>query len=661
MTLEQLQAFASMSFPANDEAASDPETVFSVDESGSLKAAPAAVASDQLDQAALPGKPAGSEGEGDADVSMKSQGLKRAVVPPESARVRDPGNEPSPKQLKLSPNKQQKLDSSPMFAGNVGMLQESVRCVIGGDEYHHEDEVLDIEYTDADLSTLLEEADVLDEAVEWERGFEKVTDFEQRKLYYPRGLEGDEPQLSSDELGDVDQLAAYVEVNRLLEMGVLMPITLEDASKEELRHLSTRFVTTWRQKKLEGEPVFLRRARFVAREYKWADPHREQLFAPATSSLTSRGLPALFMQKKALGEDWLLFSCDIRDAYLTVDQKIGTYVSAWVDGQEQLYKLLKVLPGQRDGAREWHGDFTAFLSGELGAESCDICPSVVRVPNSFVGNIHVDDVMGLATESFVHEHLLPCLKKKYEITYECIERLGDEIWFLKRRHLYHRSGRMIIQPHQQSLQKLFSLVGLNAPLPNGGIACSLTERPLEPGAAAKYKAAVGLLLYLSTDLVECQFAIKTLSQAMSQPGEEAWRLLRHLCQYLVGARYHAVCFEQPVLRDGFLKKNCPTDLVLEVMTDSDWGGDKRTRCSTSSSVFLLNGNLLYSASRNQKAISLSSGEAEYYAMVSACCDAIFILGVLDFCTFGADISIYVLCDAAAARGIASLAVDESGI
>ena len=59
---------------------------------------------------------------------------------------------------------------------------------------------------------------------------------------------------------------------------------------------------------------------------------------------------------------------------------------------------------------------------------------------------------------------------------------------------------------------------------------------------------------------------------------------------------------------------------MEVYSDSDWAKHRSTRKNVSSGHICLFGNLLYSSSRTQKTIALSSAEAEIYAGVSACCD-----------------------------------------
>ena len=112
-----------------------------------------------------------------------------------------------------------------------------------------------------------------------------------------------------------------------------------------------------------------------------------------------------------------------------------------------------------------------------------------------------------------------------------------------------------------------------------------------------------------------------------------------------------ICFEQPILYDGLVVKRCPSAMVLETCTDSDWSGDKETRKSTSSAVFLLNKNCVCSSSRSQRTISLSSGEAEYYSTVSAGCDTIYLSNIIKFCTYEKPLGVYLLTDSSAARGV----------
>ena len=62
--------------------------------------------------------------------------------------------------------------------------------------------------------------------------------------------------------------------------------------------------------------------------------------------------------------------------------------------------------------------------------------------------------------------------------------------------------------------------------------------------------------------------------------------------------------------------------LVECFCDSDWSGDKTTRCSTSSVVIFLDSIPIHSHCRGQKGVSLSSCEAEILALTSGGAEAI---------------------------------------
>ena len=105
-----------------------------------------------------------------------------------------------------------------------------------------------------------------------------------------------EPELSPSKLLELDLLADEVEIGRLKAMGVLLSAESFDTMGQVPKKLTTRMVRTWRDKYIDGEHVWLRRSRYVAREYAWLSPERQDLFAPASSVLTVRLLPCLFMK-----------------------------------------------------------------------------------------------------------------------------------------------------------------------------------------------------------------------------------------------------------------------------------------------------------------------------------------------------------------------------
>ena len=104
-----------------------------------------------------------------------------------------------------------------------------------------------------------------------------------------------EPDVSAEQLMELDALADSLEIKRLFNLGVL---TSKDEAPADAKSLSTRFVRTWREKVVSGSKVWLRRSRFVAREFAWLQPDRDALFSPASSSIVARLLPAMYLDLK---------------------------------------------------------------------------------------------------------------------------------------------------------------------------------------------------------------------------------------------------------------------------------------------------------------------------------------------------------------------------
>ena len=132
----------------------------------------------------------------------------------------------------------------------------------------------------------------------------------------------------------------------------------------------------------------------------------------------------------------------------------------------------------------------------------------------------------------------------------------------------------------------------------------------------------------------CQYTIRALSRTMSKPTKQSLMCLRHLALYLLGCVDH--CLLLTYKGHHGLLRHTPEDYTLEVFSDSDWAKHKQTRKSVSSGFICLSGNVLYSSSRSQKALALSSAEAEIYAATSARCDGVLLFHCLVFILGGDD-------------------------
>ena len=203
-----------------------------------------------------------------------------------------------------------------------------VGCIIGEDEYFHGDELLDIEVEGTHQPALLDHEVTLQDEMQQIYTVEKAAD----RLWRPVGPGRKEPEMSVEELAELDELAKEEELARLSKIPALIPMTAEEAATSEARYLSTKFVCSWRYKLRNGQGAYLRRARFVAREFNWWEPDRV-VFAPATSQVITKLIPSLYMANREAG--WVMLGLDVKDAYLTVPQAIETKVSANLQGVER--------------------------------------------------------------------------------------------------------------------------------------------------------------------------------------------------------------------------------------------------------------------------------------------------------------------------------------
>ena len=212
-------------------------------------------------------------------------------------------------------------------------------------EIDHEDEPNLTQFLDEELDYMEDYDYNIEDEQMAEDNFEGNLESMLDKLSKPYSKE--EPMMDDEELQELDALADLVEISRLQQQGVLIPP--EQVEGEDVKTLSTKFVRSWRQKERRGARCWLRRSRYVAREFAWLTPEREDLFSPASSAVVSRLLPYCYLKRAAREEKTqAMMSLDVSDAFLTVKQETPTVVTC-VDatGRKQEFGLGRVLNLQR--------------------------------------------------------------------------------------------------------------------------------------------------------------------------------------------------------------------------------------------------------------------------------------------------------------------------
>jgi hypothetical protein len=133
------------------------------------------------------------------------------------------------------------------------------------------------------------------------------------------------------------------------------------------------------------------------------------------------------------------------------------------------------------------------------------------------------------------------------------------------------------------------------------------------------------------------YAVKECCRRMSQPTDVALKALKRVGRFAEGQPRLVISmpFEPPQ--------------AIDVYVDSDYAGCPRTRKSTSGGCAMMGSHLIKSWSSTQKTISLSSGEAELYAMVKGVGTG---LGLQQYLVdMGVKAELRVHTDSSAAQGI----------
>ena len=206
------------------------------------------------------------------------------------------------------------------------------------------------------------------------------------------------------------------------------------------------------------------------------------------------------------------------------------------------------------------------------------------------------------------------------------------------------------------IEKLVQLVGLQdkkaRATPELAVADGSTKE-LVGARRSNYATAVGILLYISPDRPDAQHCIRELASHLVRPAESQYRQLEHLTCYLKGTAECAVRLPKNTLGRSVLKPNVeedqqPEEHLVEIFTDSDWGGNKTTRKSVSVAHLYWNGTLIHTLTWTQNAVALSSSEAEYVVMTTGASEGVFLKNCTEFLT-GKRCRIVLRCDSSSAR------------
>ena len=402
------------------------------------------------------------------------------------------------------------------------------------------------------------------------------------------------------------------------------------------------------------------RARLVARDFKVKGSGTcIDLFA-AMPPLEAKKM--LFRQAVREGRSWeegkwcgkKLIFIDVKKAHL--NGKVPDDIHAFVRMPcGRIWKLKRWIYGSRPAANAWEKDFVEKLTG-AGFEQGKSCPTVLfRRSTGCRLVVHGDDFTFASWENEVPK-LLEEMKGWYEIKVRAI--LGgspeddEEVTILGRRLRWRRGTREIeYEADDKYVKQVMSEMnlqadskGLDAPIEmeiveDGGL--ENDSDLLDIDEARRYRAVAATLNYLALDRSDINDATKEICRSVSKPRKSGWANVKHLARYLVAHPRLLWRFAGDVDQSHY----------LDVFSDSDWAGDRRSRKSTSGGVASIDGAAIKHWSSTQGSIALSVGEAEYYALVKAAAEGLGIQALAR--DLGIELTLRIWVDSTTADAIAS--------
>ncbi len=369
------------------------------------------------------------------------------------------------------------------------------------------------------------------------------------------------------------------------------------------------------------------RSRLVAREIR--RPWEDTIFAPTPPLESFRSILSLAAtdlkgevrhdRSPSSEERTQISIIDITRAYFNAvtDDANPTYVDLPAEDPDRALGMCEHLQvhmyGTRRAAEGWHSWYSDHLE-ELGFLKGDASACVFRhVERRLSTAVHGDDFFTEGPKAS-----LDWFKQEMDKRYELKEayRLGPGPLDDKEGRILNRIVRwteagLEYEGDPRQPEKLISDLKLEGSNPLGTPGVKIThdqlaaDKALDEDKHKPFRAVAARANYLAMDRPECQYYAKEVCRWMAAPTESSVAALKRFGRYLEGRR--RLVFLYP-----WQDADC-----LDIYSDTDWAGCRRTRKSASGGCLMVGKHLIKSWGSTQNLVSLSSGEAGFYGVVKA--------------------------------------------
>ena len=337
----------------------------------------------------------------------------------------------------------------------------------------------------------------------------------------------------------------------------------------------------------------------------------DDTFAPVVRWETIRLLLSIGLQNS-----WPVDQLDVTTAFLYGEIDYDIYMRqppGFIDPKHPNYvcKLKKSIYGLKQSPRIWNETLTkAVVAFGLIQSELDPCIFYSSERDLFFIEF-VDDILITGTEP-KRQALKEELGKRFKIKDE-----GPVNHFLNVSII--RDGNQFSLNQKAYVEKLLERFGMErahtCPLPMKPHEFDVNPTPLP--SDTPYRQLIGALLYLAqTTRPDIAYVTGVLARQTSSPTTFYWNLAKRVLRYLKGSKDYAITLSKSQVNN------------IQAYVDSDYGGSKPKRKSTTGFVVFCGSNLISWKSSLQKIIADSTMYAEYIALSSVVREITFLRNLL---------------------------------
>ena len=326
----------------------------------------------------------------------------------------------------------------------------------------------------------------------------------------------------------------------------------------------------------------------------------DEVFAPVARPSTFRTLLSV-----AGKQNLSVMQYDVKTAFLngSLDEEIYLKPPQGSSITNKVYKLNKALYGLKQAARKWNEALHECLIKlnfiQSKHDNClyifkngyDTCFLIIHVDDMLISSKHKDTIENIASQINTSFEL-KCLGDVKQFLGINVNRTSDGSFTINQSHYISKIAETF--QLEDSKGSLF-------PLDTGYF--KLSDERLLP-SNNDYRKIIGMLLYISTNSrPDISASVNILAQKVSQPRQLDYNESLRIVKYLLKTKELSLQLSSHA-----------SSIPLKAFSDANWAEDRTDRKSTSGFLCQIYGGSVAWSSKKQDVVSISTTEAEYYAL-----------------------------------------------